>query len=230
MTDLLEIEEQLKDLSTIESLKTLTQVFPGQVVFSTSMGQEAQVLTDIIFTNNLPVRVFTIDTGRLFAETYELIQLTEEKYGKKIEVFFPEHKDIEQLVNLHGVNCFYKSVENRVECCRVRKIVPFQRAMRGAKVWVTGMRKEQSGYRSTLKKITWNNTYQLIKYNPLIDWKLGEIKDYLEENMVPFNLLHNQGYVSIGCKPCTKTVNVADEIRSGRWWWENSERECGLNL
>lgn len=224
------LEEQLEGLTIPDALRLLTGMFPAQVVFSTSMGQEAQVLADIIFKNNIPVRIFTIDTGRLFAETYELLQQTEQRYNQKIEVIAPEKESVEQLVKQRGMDCFYNSEEDRRECCRVRKVLPMQRAMQQAKVWVTGMRAAQSEHRSHLKKLSWNYTYGVIKFNPLADWTLEEVNQYLLDNHVPFNPLHRQGYISIGCQPCTKPVAPGQPIRSGRWWWEKGKKECGLNL
>lgn len=230
MDSLAEIENSLEGLGIPEALRLFTNLFPNQVVFSTSMGQEAQVLADIIFANRLPVRVFTIDTGRLFAETLELIKATEQKYNCCIEVIRPDTEQVNQLVKERGVDCFYNSIDNRRECCRVRKLLPMAHAMKHMKVWVTGMRTAQSEYRSKLKKISWNATYGVIKFNPLVGWSLEEINQYLIANNVPFNKLHAKGYISIGCEPCTKSVEQGDTIRSGRWWWEKSEKECGLNL
>ncbi len=228
--DVSKIEEEIKALEIADALRYFTEKFPGGVVFSTSLGQEAQVLADIIFTNRLSIRVFTVDTGRLFTETYQLLQLTQQKYGNKIDIFFPGHEDVEHLVKQYGINCFYNNEEQRRECCKVRKMLPMQRAMDGAKVWISGMRTSQSKHRSSLKKLSWNNTYNVIKFNPLSDWTLEQVNSYLTIHKVPVNTLHEQGYISIGCAPCTKPVEKGEDIRSGRWWWEKSEKECGLNL
>lgn len=223
------IEEKTAGLDIRQTLLYLAEQFPGQVAFSTSLGQEDQVITDYIFQHNLPVRIFSIDTGRLFNEAYELIQITEQKYGRKIDVLFPESKEVEGLVQQHGINCFYNSVELRKKCCHVRKVFPLRRGLAGAKVWVTGLRAAQSENRQELKKLSWDANYQLIKYNPLLDWSLEEVDQYLDKNNVPFNSLHRKGFVSIGCAPCTRAISEGEDIRAGRWWWEDSKKECGLH-
>lgn len=223
------IEEKTAGLDIRQTLLYLSEQFPGQVAFSTSLGQEDQVITDFIFRNNLPVRIFSIDTGRLFNEAYELIQITEQKYGKKVEVLFPESKEVEGLVQQHGINCFYDSVELRKKCCHVRKVLPLRRGLAGMKVWVTGLRAAQSENRQELKKLSWDANYQLIKYNPLLDWSLEEVDQYLDKNNIPFNPLHRKGFVSIGCAPCTRAIAEGEDIRAGRWWWEDSKKECGLH-
>lgn len=222
-------EKDIRNLNIQQVLELLCTRYPNQVAFSTSLGQEDQVLTDIIFRCNLPVRVFTLDTGRLFKETYELIQVTEAKYGKRVEVLFPDAKEVERLVSKHGINCFYESVELRKECCAVRKVQPLKRALQGMKVWITGLRTAQSENRHELSLLNWDNTYQLFKYNPLLNWSLEEVEKYLEQNNVPFNPLHRKGFVSIGCAPCTRAIAEGEDIRAGRWWWEDSKKECGLH-
>lgn len=223
------IEEKTAGLTIQEALVYLSEQFPGQVAFSTSLGQEDQVLTDFIFSNNIPVRIFSIDTGRLFNETYELIQITEQKYGKKMEVLFPVSNEVEGLVQQHGINCFYDSVDLRKKCCHVRKVQPLRRGLAGMKVWVTGLRASQSENRHELKKLSWDTNYQLIKYNPLLDWSLEQVNEYLNKNNVPFNPLHRKGFVSIGCAPCTRAISEGEDLRAGRWWWEDSKKECGLH-
>ncbi|MCW5907664.1 MAG: phosphoadenylyl-sulfate reductase [Chitinophagales bacterium] len=222
-------EKDIQHLSIQQALELLCRRYPGQVAFSTSLGEEDQVLTDIIFRNNLPVKVFTLDTGRLFNETYDLIQITEAKYGKRIEVVFPEAKEVEQLVSQHGINCFYESVELRKKCCAIRKVHPLKRALEGMKIWITGLRAAQSENRHELSLLAWDNGYQLLKYNPLLNWSLQDVEKYLEQNNVPFNPLHRKGFVSIGCAPCTRAIAEGEDIRAGRWWWEDSKKECGLH-
>jgi phosphoadenosine phosphosulfate reductase len=223
------LQTQLTNKTIVESLTFLAENFKGKVAFSTSLGQEDQVITDIIFRNNIDIQVFTLDTGRLFTQTYDLLDLTISKYKKPIKIYFPESIEVEEFVNTKGLNSFYESVENRKTCCTIRKVNPLKRALKGIEIWVTGLRAEQSANRSTMKAIEWDNHFQVIKYNPLIDWSLGETISYLKENKVPYNPLHDQGFVSIGCAPCTRAIEPHEDIRAGRWWWENSHKECGLH-
>lgn len=212
-----------------DALAQLARTFPGQVVFSSSLGQEDQVLTDIIFQNHLPVEIFTIDTGRLFNETYELLERTEARYGKKISVYFPEAADVESYVSSKGINAFYESADNRKQCCYIRKVKPLNRALAGKKVWITGLRADQSENRHGMPVLEWMEEKQLFKYNPLLHWSYDEVVQYLRENKVPYNRLHDQGFISIGCAPCTRAIEPGEDPRAGRWWWEQSQKECGLH-
>mgnify|MGYP002651394726 CR=1 FL=1 len=225
-------EAQIKSIeesSLYEALKQVTDLFPGSVVFSSSLGQEDQLLTDVICRNNLPVKIFTIDTGRLFNETYELLDRTTARYKTPIQVYFPEAADVETFVTEKGINSFYESVDNRKECCFIRKVKPLNRALAGAKVWITGLRAEQSGNRKDMPMIEWDEQKQLYKFNPLIRWNYEEMIDYINENNVPYNRLHDQGFISIGCAPCTRAIEPGEDARAGRWWWEASQKECGLH-
>ena len=212
-----------------EALETIAAAYPGQVVFSSSLGQEDQVITDIIFRHNILVKVFTIDTGRLFNETYELLDKTTARYKKPLHVYFPEAPDVESFVLNKGVNSFYESVDNRKECCFIRKVKPLNRALQGAKVWITGLRGEQSANRKDMPMIEWSEEKQLYKFNPLIRWSFEDVLDYLKENNVPYNTLHDKGFISIGCAPCTRAIEPGEDPRAGRWWWETSQKECGLH-
>jgi phosphoadenosine phosphosulfate reductase len=212
-----------------EGIELLSSLFPGQVVFSSSFGQEDQVITDIIFKNKLPVKVFTLDTGRLFYETYELIDKTIARYKQPIHVYFPDANDVEQLVTTKGMSSFYESVENRKECCYIRKVKPLNRALQGAKVWITGLRSEQSANREAMPMIEWDEVRQLYKYNPIIHWSYDEMIAYIQQHQVPYNTLHDKGFVSIGCAPCTRAIEPGEDARAGRWWWETSKKECGLH-
>lgn len=213
-----------------EVLQTVSSRFPGKVVFTTSFGYEDQVIADMIFRNNIPIRVVTLDTGRLFEETYKVYARTIEKYGKGITAFFPDSRDVEKLLATKGPISFYESAENRKECCHIRKVVPLGRALSGAECWVTGLRASQSANRSGLRFFEWDEGHRLIKFNPLLEWSLGEVKDYIRQNNVPYNVLHDRGFVSIGCEPCTRAIQPGDDFRAGRWWWEqNSGKECGLH-
>ena len=224
-----EIVQKIENAPLIESLELVAELFPGQVVFSSSLGQEDQLITDAIFKNDLAIKIFTIDTGRLFYETYDLLDRTNARYKKNISVYFPDFADVESFVNEKGVNSFYESVENRKECCFIRKVKPLNRALQGAKVWITGLRAEQSENRKDMKIIEWMEDKQLYKFNPLIKWSFDEVLDYLKEFNVPYNHLHDKGFISIGCAPCTRAIEPGEDPRAGRWWWETSQKECGLH-
>lgn len=221
--------KQVESSSVTDGIRLVTEWFPHEVVFSSSLGQEDQVLTDIIFKNNLPVKIFTIDTGRLFNETYELLDRTTARYDKPVQVYFPEAKDVEEFVATKGINSFYESVDNRKACCHIRKVKPLNRALKGAKVWITGLRAEQSANRHDMPVIEWMEEKQLYKFNPLIHWTYDEMIAYLKTNNVPYNFLHDKGFISIGCAPCTRAIEHGEDARAGRWWWETSQKECGLH-
>lgn len=222
--------KEIEEASLPEALRLVTDLFPEGVVLSSSLGQEDQVLTDVIFKNDLPVRIFTIDTGRLFNEAYELMDRTEARYKKKIHVYFPESSDVETFVTTKGINSFYESVDNRKECCHIRKVRPLNRALAGAKVWITGLRSEQSDNRKDIPIIEWDNVRQLYKFNPLIRWTYTDMLNYINEFNVPYNPLHDKGFISIGCAPCTRAILPGEDARAGRWWWETSHKECGLHV
>ncbi len=224
-----ELISKIENSSLPEALALVAGLFPGRVVFSSSLGQEDQVLTDAIFKNNIDIEVFTIDTGRLFNETYELLDKTMARYRKNIKVFFPAAGDVENFVQTRGINSFYESVDNRKECCFVRKVQPLNRALDGAKVWITGLRSEQSDNRRQMPMIEWSEERQLYKFNPLINWSFDDVMNYLKAFFVPYNTLHDKGYISIGCAPCTRAVEPGEDARAGRWWWETSQKECGLH-
>jgi phosphoadenosine phosphosulfate reductase len=214
----------------VEALRLLTEVFPTQVSFSSSLGYEDQVITDLILKNDLPIRIFTLDTGRLFEETYKTLQRTNKRYATKLEVVFPKHEAIEELLNKKGPYSFYDSVENRKECCFIRKVEPLNRALDGVKIWVTGIRASQSGNRQTMAPIEWDEAHQLFKFHPLMEWDFEQVKDYVNTHQVPYNPLHDKGFVSIGCSPCTRAIQPGEDFRAGRWWWEDeSKKECGLH-
>jgi len=221
--------KKVEESTLAEGLKLITEWFPGKVVFSSSLGQEDQVLTDVIFKNNLPVTIFTIDTGRLFNETYELLDRTNARYKKKIQVYFPEAADVEEFVVNKGINSFYESVDNRKECCHIRKVKPLNRALKGAAVWITGLRAEQSNNRHDMPMIEWSEEKMLYKFNPLIKWTYADMMDYINKFNVPYNRLHDKGFISIGCAPCTRAIEPGEDARAGRWWWETSQKECGLH-
>lgn len=217
-------------LSIIRTLEMLTQEYNGKVCFSTSFGMEDQVISDMIFAANLPVKVFTLDTGRHFEETYKVHNRTLSQYGKKILVYHPDASQVEQLLTSKGPFSFYESVENRKECCHIRKVEPLKRALAGHTIWITGIRKQQSSNRQDLNAFEFDASNQIIKYNPLIEWSLVECQEYIKEHHVPYNVLFDRGFVSIGCAPCTRAISSGQDFRAGRWWWEdNTKKECGLH-
>ncbi|MDP3003752.1 MAG: phosphoadenylyl-sulfate reductase [Bacteroidales bacterium] len=226
-----ELSDQLSGKSIEECLEKLVSLFPGRIIFTTSFGIEDQVITYKIFSNNLPVKVVTLDTGRLFPETYEVFSQTIIKYHKKINVYFPEYETVEKMVTEKGPFSFYESIENRKECCRLRKVVPLTRALSGMKCWISGIRADQSDDRSQMRDLEYDEAKKLYKYHPLFDWLLEDVENYIKKKNIPYNSLHDKGYVSIGCEPCTRAVIKGQDFRSGRWWWENDgPKECGCHI
>ena len=226
-----EINEELMGKSADEVLLYFADNFPGKVILGSSMGAEDQVLTDMIYKINKDISIFTLDTGRLFPETYELIDRTGKKYNIKIKIYFPDSSKVEDMVNSKGINLFYDSIENRKLCCNIRKIQPLKRALPGNEVWINGLRKDQSLIRFSTKLVEWDDVHQIIKVNPLLNWTEKDVWDYIKKNDVPYNILHDKGFPSIGCKSCTRAVKPDEDFRSGRWWWESSEHnECGLHV
>ena len=225
-----QLHAELNGKSIAEKMAYLVKNYAGKVVFTTSFGYEDQVITDMIFRDDLPVEVITIDTGRMFEETYKVFLKTREKYGKTIKVYFPPTEEVEKLMTEKGPYSFYESVENRKECCYIRKVIPLKRALKGHEIWITGLRAQQSEVRSHLHDFEWDESNHILKYNPLLEWSLDEVKKYVKENNVPYNALHNRGFVSIGCEPCTRAIKPGEDFRAGRWWWErNTGKECGLH-
>lgn len=218
-----------KDFSIEETFTFLADEYKGKVVFSTSFGQEDQVITDLIAKSKAEITIFTLDTGRLFQETYDVFHRTQKKYKLPIKVYFPEAKAVEELLEKKGPNSFYESVENRKECCFIRKVVPLKKALAGNQVWITGLRAEQSENRSDLHLFEYDANFDILKFNPLLKWTLEEVQKYIDDNNVPQNSLHKKGFVSIGCAPCTRAIAPGEDIRAGRWSWESSHKECGLH-
>jgi len=225
------LNAELKGADTKEVVEYFLKNYMEKTAFSSSFGAEDQVLADIILKIDPNANIFTLDTGRLPQQTYDVMQRTNLRYKTKIRVYSPESRDVEKLYHKQGANGFYDSVENRKECCYVRKIAPLKRALSGIDVWITGLRAEQSPTREEMQMLEWDETNGVIKVNPLILWKESEVWSYIKENSVPYNALHDEGYPSIGCAPCTRAVEAGADIRSGRWWWENPEhKECGLHI
>lgn len=222
---------RLAPLSLEERLVAIAQELGDRTAFSTSLGKEDQAIAHAIFSADLPIRVFTLDTGRLFEETQSLLSATRERYRAVIETYTPDTAALQALLSAKGPNSFYESVEARLECCHVRKVEPLQRALRSATAWITGLRADQSANRSQLALAQWDSERNLLKVNPLLDWSDAKLEEYLRTNNVPVNRLHAKGYPSIGCAPCTRPVAPGADPRSGRWWWENpNKKECGLHL
>lgn len=219
-----------KEKQLLERLEFALQLSNKNCAFSTSLAWEDQVITHVIFSYNLPIKVFTLDTGRLFPETYNTLQATRKKYGKQIEVYFPQSETIEELVSNKGPFSFYESVENRKECCFIRKVEPLNRALEGCDVWITGLRSEQSENRAQVEFLENDEQRNLSKIQPLFDWTLEEVKSFINLNSIPKNVLQDKGFPSIGCQPCTRAILENEPIRAGRWWWEDSsKKECGLH-
>jgi len=220
----------LMNLSLEDRLSLLTSTYSRDVVaFSSSFGQEDQAITHAIATQKLPIKIFTLDTGRQFQESYELMDLTKKKYQLDLITYFPNLDKTEKLVREKGFNSFYSSVENRKECCFIRKMEPLTRALEGVNIWITGLRAEQSENRAHMPIVEWDESRNLIKVNPLIDWSFEKLNAYLVEHKIPQNPLHKKGFISIGCAPCTRAIGPDEHPRAGRWWWENSQKECGLH-
>jgi phosphoadenosine phosphosulfate reductase len=221
---------RLHDLSAEEILHHVLKEFGDSITFASSLGAEDQVITHMIAQINKETSIFMLDTGRLFPETYDLLEKTNLRYKINIKVFFPNAQQVEEMVNEKGINLFYKSIENRKLCCHIRKTIPLQRALEGKKAWITGLRKQQAVTRTDLDKVVWDDVNGLIKVNPLIEWSENDIWDYIKKHNIPYNPLHDKGYPSIGCQPCTRAIFPGEDIRAGRWWWENPEtKECGLH-
>ncbi|QDF95564.1 phosphoadenosine phosphosulfate reductase [Azoarcus sp. DD4] len=203
----------------------------GEITFANSFGAEDMVLTDLILGGKLPIEIFSLDTGRLPAETYTLMGEVEQRYGTKLKVFFPDATAVEQFVRSEGINAFYDSVELRKACCGIRKMEPLRRALAGKKAWVTGLRAAQSVTRTGLALREFDAGNGLEKFNPLSDWTEAEVWAYIRMNEVPYNALHDQFYPSIGCAPCTRAIALGEDVRAGRWWWEDpASKECGLHV
>lgn len=230
MKNINQIQELIKDKSSEEALALMVDLFPGEVTFSTSLGYEDQVIAHLIFSNNLNIEVFTLDTGRLFTETYSVWNSTLERYKKPIKTYYPNTEAVQELVTQKGPSSFYESAENRKECCFIRKVEPLKRALKGKKIWITGIRKEQSDNRHDMPQLEWDEISQIIKFHPILNWTLEEVKRFIFTHNIPYNPLHDKGFVSIGCAPCTRAVRDGEDFRAGRWWWEDkSKKECGLH-
>ena len=230
--DLISDREKSEGLTAQELLSWAFEKFSPRIALACSFQAEESVLIDMMHhLQGSNFRVFTLDTGRLNQETYECMDAIRDRYGIQIEVFFPDTTRVESMVRDHGLNLFYKSVEFRKMCCGIRKIEPLKRALKDLDAWITGLRREQSITRTAVDKVEIDEDHGgIVKVNPLADWSEKQVWDYIRENQVPYNKLHNRGFPSIGCAPCTRAIKPGEDIRAGRWWWENPEsKECGLH-
>ena len=230
MENINELNSRFSDKSPEELLTFFLAEYSGRIALASSLGLEDQVLTDMVAKIDPTAAIFTIDTGRLFPEAYALMDSTTLRYSVKMDVYFPKHEPVEAFVKANGVNGFYDSVEKRKECCRVRKIEPLLRALSALDVWICGLRQEQSVTRAGARAVEWDEHNRLIKVNPLVRWSEQDVWRYIKAHRVPYNKLHDRGFPSIGCQPCTRAVDPGGDVRAGRWWWENPEhKECGLH-
>jgi phosphoadenosine phosphosulfate reductase len=225
-----QINEKIAKKHPLEILRYIEENYSRKAIFSTSLGSEDQALTHMIVQNAPSVKIFTLDTGRIFPETYETIEATNKKYKINIDIYFPDNKEVEKMVNEKGINLFYQSIENRKLCCFVRKTQSIKRALQGYDFWITGIRKDQSVTRFFNQYAEFDEGNQIIKINPLLDWREKDVWDYIKKNEIPYNKLHDKGFPSIGCQPCTRAIEKGEDVRAGRWWWESPEhKECGLH-
>lgn len=225
-----EVNNLIDRQEIVQSLQAIAEKYPNEAVFSTSFSYEDQIISHLILTNEIPIEIFTLDTGRLFKETHQVLNTTNKRYKTKVKVYFPNYEEVENLVNEKGNYSFYQSLENRKECCFIRKVQPLNRAVKDKKVWITGIRAEHSANRQEMTQTEWDEGHQLVKYHPLLDWTTEQVENFVKENHVPYNVLHDQDFPSIGCEPCTRAIKPGEDMRAGRWWWENPEgKECGLH-
>lgn len=202
-----------------------------KISLSSSLSAEDMVLSHVIAMKKLPIEVFTLDTGRLHEETYELMNTIQEKYDNQLKVYFPDAANVESFVSTEGPNAFYNSIDFRKTCCRIRKVEPLKRALSDREVWITGLRSQQSVTREAVEEFSWDAGFNIHKFNPLLSWSHDEVWQFINENDVPYNALHDKGYPSIGCSPCTRAITKGEDERAGRWWWESPEtKECGLHV
>ncbi len=229
--DIESIAKEMEEKSAEEVLRWALGRFRS-IALASSFGAEDVVIIDMLMKIDKNARVFTLDTGRLNQETYDVMDAIRERYGISIEVYFPDKEDVEKMVREHGMNLFYKSVEYRKLCCEVRKVKPLNRALSNLDAWITGLRREQTDTRSNIMKVEIDHAHNgIVKINPLADWTWSMVWDYIKKNNVPYNKLHDKGYPSIGCEPCTRAIREGEPFRAGRWWWEDrSHKECGLHF
>ncbi|RNI31501.1 phosphoadenylyl-sulfate reductase [Rufibacter latericius] len=223
--------QETEGLTIDQTFALLVNRFPNEVTFSSSFSFEDQVISHQILENQFPISIFTLDTGRLFPETYSVWSRTNEAYNTRIKPYYPNNEQLEEFVSSTGPNSFYESTQNRKDCCHIRKVEPLKRALKGNAVWITGLRAEHSPGRGDLPKFEWDEGNKLIKFHPLLYWTTDEVMAFIKQNNIPYNKLHDKGFISIGCAPCTRAIQPGEDFRAGRWWWEDaSKKECGLHV
>lgn len=233
MSTLIEqLHQLIKNKSPEAVIANLKQLVPeDEITFSTSFGLEDQAITHIIQAEQSKIKLFTLDTGRLFPETYSTWSSTLERYKVNISAFYPDENELSEFVTANGPNAFYQSLDFRKQCCFIRKVVPLKKALAGNKIWITGLRAEQSADRANATAVEWDEANRIIKYHPILDWSWEQTYAYIQKHNIPYNPLHDKGFVSIGCAPCTRAVKPGEDFRAGRWWWEDaSKKECGLHI
>lgn len=220
----------IDDMELSQSLAYLAELFAGKVTLSSSFSWEDQVLSHFVLDARLDIEIFTLDTGRLFPETYTVWSKTNDRYQTQIKAYYPNQIEVEKYVNEKGPNAFYNSVSDRKGCCFIRKVEPLKRALKNKSIWITGLRAEHSPERKDLQILEWDEGNSIIKYNPLLHTSTEELKKIIRDHSIPYNPLHDKGFVSIGCAPCTRAIHSGEDFRAGRWWWEeNTKKECGLH-
>ena len=224
------LSDEVANLTIDAAFALLDKTFPNAVTFSTSFSNEDQVITDLIDKSKTGVKIFTLETGRLFEQTYATWESTNAYYSIHIKAYSPDAAVLQGYLEQKGPNAFYQSVENRKECCYIRKVEPLQKALSGNAIWITGIRAAHSAGRQNTSLIEWDEVNKLIKYNPLLHWTDDEVKEYINRHKIPYNTMHDKGYPSIGCAPCTRAIRPGEDFRAGRWWWEESNKECGVHI
>lgn len=230
LIEMQDFEDYLSSLNIEEALLAAASSVKGKKVFTTSFSKEDQIISYMIVQKRIDITIITLDTGRHFEETYQLHQETEKWLDIKIQTFFPDSKKLQSLIEAQGPNGFYNSIEKRIACCKVRKSLPLEKALDDVSLWITGLRSSHSELRNSMKMWEQDHTWNLIKFNPIFYWNDKQVDDFINKNHIPINSLYHQGYTSIGCAPCTRPVNPGEHSRAGRWWWEESKKECGLHL
>lgn len=226
-----ELLNKSKGFTAQQIIELAYKEFGDHITFASSLGEEDQVITDIISKIAPKIEIFTLDTGRLFQESYELLAKTQKRYSNvHFRILYPDTQAVEEMVAKKGINLFYESMENRKLCCQIRKVVPLQRALKNMDAWMTGIRRAQAVTRTQIETFEWDEGNKKIKVNPLAHWSLDEVRNYIKKNNIDVNPLHSKGFVSIGCAPCTRAIKEGEDIRAGRWWWEEPDKkECGLH-
>ena len=230
-SDITALNDRYNALSAEKIIEDIAKTWGTKVALASSLGAEDQVLTYLMIKANPKARIFVLDTGRLHQETYDVMPLTMARYHFNYDVYFPESEAVEQMVRQKGPNLFFESVDHRKTCCGIRKVEPLNRALKCGEGWITGLRREQAVTRQNLPVVEWDPDHEMIKFNPLASWTTEQVWEFIKTSDIPYNRLHDLGFPSIGCAPCTRAIKPGEDLRAGRWWWENPEgRECGLHV